>query len=86
MRAATLTTPTDPPLYLSQSLRRSSLPPQPMTIEGLLSWARIHHPRLFDDPSLSKEILSSQEFTGSQQAREQALIDLQRWIQEQKQL
>ena len=74
--------PTDP-LYFSSGSRGSSLGgPQPVTTEQLLSWARKDYPSLFNDPRLSKEILFSQRFTGSQKAREKALNDLRRRVQE----
>jgi hypothetical protein len=75
--------PTDP-LYFSSSRQPSLLPPEPVTTDELLRWARRNYPRLFDDPRLSANILSSHEFTGSQNAREKALNDLRRRIQEEK--
>src|SRR5207249_1335805 len=77
--------PTEPedtdPLYFTSSVQRSAIP-SPVTSAALLQWARRNHPRLFDDPGLAAEILSSHEFTGSQRAREKALNDLRVWIQQ----
>ena len=75
--------PTDP-LYFSSKSQRSALGPQPVTTDELLRWARRNYPRLFDDPRLAQNILSSNEFLGSRQAREKALNDLRRRIQEEK--
>jgi hypothetical protein len=75
--------PTDP-LYFSSSGQRSALGPQPVTTDELLRWARRNYPRLFDDPRLAQNFLSSNEFVGSRQAREKALNDLRRRIQEEK--
>ncbi len=77
--------PTNPPLYFSKDFqRRGPLLPQPMSIDALYHWARTNHPHLLDDPTLSMEIQNSNEFTGSQRAREKALIELHRKIQEEK--
>ncbi len=75
--------PTDP-LYFSGGGHASPLGPQPITTDQLLKWAREHYPRLFDDPGLAKNILSSNEFAGSRMAREKALNDLRDRIQEEQ--
>jgi hypothetical protein len=71
------------PLYFRSQSGQNRLQ-QPITPDELFSWARRRHPRLFDDPSLTKEVLSSADFTGSQKAREDALRDLRRRVQEEE--
>ena len=77
--------PTDP-IYFSGRGQRSPLGPQPVTTDELLRWARRNYPRLFDDPRLTQNIMFSNEFVGSQQAREKAINNLRRRIQEEKML
>jgi hypothetical protein len=72
------------PLYFSNRSQKFPLGPQPITTDQLLSWARIKYPRLFDDPELTQNIMSSNEFAGSRKAREQALNNLRQRIQEEK--
>jgi Domain of unknown function (DUF4157) len=49
---------------------------RPVTIESLVAWARQNYPQGLFDPALLKNIYSSNEFTGSDDARERAAIAL----------
>jgi hypothetical protein len=55
---------------------RFSATNRPVTIEGLVAWARQNYPQGLADPALLKNIYSSNEFTGSDAARERAAIAL----------
>jgi hypothetical protein len=55
-----------------------------VTIEGLVAWARQNYPRGLADPALLKNIYSSNEFTGSDDARERAAIVLTLRLHEEK--
>ena len=48
------------------------------TTERLLSWAKGHYPRMFDDPRLVQNIISSHEFVGSDDARKSAVAELRK--------
>lgn len=76
--------PESEPLYFSNRSQRSPLGPQPVTTDELLSWARRKYPRLFDDPEFWKNVMHSNELVGSQQAREKALNNLWRRLNEEK--
>ena len=47
-----------------------------VTSDSLLAWARLKYPRLLADPRLLQQIYTSQEFSGSQDARERAAMAL----------
>jgi hypothetical protein len=69
------------PLYFAN--RERDPLKQPITTDELLSWAR-REGLLGNDRKLSLQILHSNEFVGSDEARQKALDDLHRRIQEDK--
>lgn len=55
-----------------------------VTTDSLYAWARSKYPRMFADPDLVKNIQSSQEFTGSGDARRRAVEALMLKLREEE--
>ncbi|GHO83207.1 eCIS core domain-containing protein [Dictyobacter formicarum] len=68
----------------SNDVLRFSKTGEEVTADRLISWAKRSHPRGLDDPTLLKDLYSSHEFNGSDDAHERAAVMLVLKLREEK--